>query len=126
MPRLGQLLHLPGGYALHKGLLNDLNAPSFTALARWDKERDITALPYLRNHEVHRPHTCVQTARTVAAAIAAPSVRALTFLCSQLLVHLGLHELGALLFQHTQHRIRLRHALQQQFCQIDGILFVSH
>ena len=93
-----QLLHFSSGTALHECFLHHLYEHRVTALALRDEERNV----------------------------AAPAVRALTFLCSQLLVHLGLHELGALLFQHTQHRIRLRHALQQQFCQIDGILFVSH
>ena len=60
------------------------------------------------------------------AAAAAPAVSALTFLCAQLLIHLGLHEVCTQPFQHTQHRIRLRYTLQQQFCQICGILFVSH
>ena len=62
----------------------------------------------------------------VSTAVAAPSVRALTFLCPQLLIHFSFHELCAEPFQHAQHGVRLRDTLQLQFCEICVILFVSH
>ena len=106
---LCQLLHFPSGNALYKCLLNDLNERRLNALAFRNKERDITALTNLGHHEVHRSHAGIQTTRTVSAAVAASSVRALTFLCAQLLIHLSFHELCAEPFQHAQHGIRLRY-----------------
>ena len=107
-----QLLHFSSENALHEGFLNHLYEHGFTALALCDEERNIATLTNLGHHEVHRAHSGIQTARTITAAVAAPAVRALTFLCAQLLIDLCLHQLCAQPFQHAQHRIRLRHTLQ--------------
>ena len=107
-----QLLHFSSGNALHEGFLNHLYEHGFTALALRDEERNVAALTNLGHHEVHRAHSGIQTARTITAAVAAPAVRALTFLCAQLLIDLCLHQFCAQPFQHAQHRIRLRHTLQ--------------
>ena len=100
------------GNALHKGFLHYLYEHGFTALALCDEERNVAALTNLGYHEVHRAHSGIQTTRTITAAVSAPAVRALALLCSQLLIDLCLHQLRAQPFQHTQHRIRLRHTLQ--------------
>ena len=99
------------GNALHKGFLHYLYEHGFTALALCDEERNVAALTNLGYHEVHRAHSGIQTTRTITAAVSAPAVRALALLCSQLLIDLCLHQLRAQPFQHTQHRIRLRHTL---------------
>ncbi len=113
MPRLCASFSIfSSGNALHEGFLHYLYEHLFTALALCDEERNVAALTNLVHHEVHRAHSGIQTARTITAAVVASSVRALTFLCAQLLIDLGLHQLCAQPFQHTQHRIRLRHTLQ--------------
>ena len=95
-----------------KGFLHYLYEHRFTALALCDEDRNVAALTNLGHHEVHRAHSGIQAAWTIAAAVSAPAVRALAFLCAQQLIDLGLHQLCAQLFQHAQHRIRLRHTLQ--------------
>lgn len=107
-----QLLHFPGRHALHKGFLHYLYEHCFTALALCDEERNVATLTNLGRHEIHCPHPGIQAAWTIAAAVAAPAIRALTFLCAQLLIDLGLHEVCTQPFQHTQQQIRLRHTLQ--------------
>ena len=47
-----------------------------------NEERNVAALTNLGYHEVHRAHSGIQTTRTITAAVAASSVRALTFLCA--------------------------------------------
>ena len=89
-----------------KGFLHYLYEHRFTALALCDEERNVAALTNLGHHEVHCFHPGIQTARTITAAVSAPAVRALTFLCTQLLIDLGLHEVCTQPFQYTQHRIR--------------------
>ena len=84
-----QLLHFSSGNALHEGFLNHLYEHRFTALALRDEERNVAALTNLGHHEVHRAHSGIQAAWTITAAVSAPAVRALTFLCAQLLIDLG-------------------------------------
>ena len=108
----GQLFHLTSGYALHKCLLHHLDQCRFTAFALRNKERDVAAMPHLRHHEIHGAHPGIQSARSVATAISTTAFGALAFLRPQLLAYLGFHELAAQPFQHTQHGVRLRHALQ--------------
>lgn len=81
-----QLLHFPGRHALHKGFLHYLYEHRFTTLALCDEERNVAALTNLGHHEVHRAHSGIQAAWTITAAVAAPAVRALAFLCAQLLI----------------------------------------
>ena len=54
---LGQFFHLTSGYALYKGLLHHLDQCRFTAFALRNKERYVTALSYLRHHEIHGAHS---------------------------------------------------------------------
>ena len=77
-----QLLHFSSENALHEGFLNHLYEHGFTALALCDEERNIATLTNLGHHEVHRAHSGIQTAWTITAAVAAPAVRALAFLCA--------------------------------------------
>ena len=109
---LGQFFHLTSGYALYKCLLHHLNQCRLTAFAFRNKERNVAPMPYLRHHEIHGPHPGIQSARPVATAISAAAFGTLAFLRSQLLAYFSFHELAAQPFQHTQHGIRLCHALQ--------------
>lgn len=97
---------------VHERLLNDLDQRRLAAFASRYEKRDVPAAAQFRHHEVHHPHTGIQSPGTVAAS----AVIARWAMCVLFRAHdagdFRLHKLLAQLLQHTEHRVRLTHTAQ--------------
>src|SRR5882762_7354363 len=102
--RLHQIVDPPGRHAADPGLLDHRDQRLLRALASFEKRREVTALPQLRDAQLQRAEAGVERAVAVAVAPGAPLAAALITPGADQPLDVGLHQ---------QLQYRLRHGSQK-------------